>query len=308
MYYAKLKTYLDKTILKKKERTFLEDINPTLILGRLFGNVFVTFEGDLILKTLLIPLPFHLAYIFFCGYNYKDVINLFLTFSMYNRASDYLVFLILIVGTILRPIDIFLKRNQHRDILTNIEKLNQSLGISKQPHYVIDFSLLTLIITLIFRNILFGVGLSSVEVTKPTVGSYFIFMTSFNACNVNGYINRVINTEIKKQFKVMNGKILTYQQDGRLAQVRDAITQFIKLIRLTERFNDVCLLPMLIFLSLHGSLSIWTLHCAILCIMLQLPNYKSTVLLAILRLVINFVEMVDVIQSWDSIREEVRIF
>ncbi|KAK9695806.1 hypothetical protein QE152_g32334 [Popillia japonica] len=300
-----MKRILKKTIFRKKEKTFLESLHLLLSLGRIFGNVLITFDDDSILKPIMIALPLQIIYLIYC-INYLDLINLFKTSTKFERISDYIFLIILASGILLKPIYYFLKREQHKRILHDINNLNRYLYVKeKRADFVIDFRVIFIITLLILTDVMIVTVFKNLQMVNDTKGSYFIILSSLNSNRLGEYINQCVIGEITKQFKMLNEKIVDCQQD--MSEAVKAVEARAKLLRISEKFNDICTFPQLIVLSLFVTMGVWELHSGFLFIINKLSHYRYRILFLFIRMFIVLTSVAVIIRTWCSITKEVNV-
>ncbi|KAK9687714.1 hypothetical protein QE152_g36057 [Popillia japonica] len=294
-----MKQFLADTIFKKTQKTFLNSLKTTLILGRILGNVMFTFDDSPKIKSILIASPFQIFYVI-AWLNYLDLANLFQTSSKYERGSDNIILGMLIGGTILRPVYYYLKRNQHKQILLDIHKLNDILRRNERMDYVIDYNLLRYIAAILV-NIGFLKVFNLLEITELKTGNGYIFLAGLISIFNNDLTNRLISAEIRNQFEIFNEVIVTFQGD--YGDIR--LENHIKLVRLSKRFNRICMLPQLLSLGFYGMLIIWELHSGFLFITLELPHYQYRIMFLLARIAFLLAAYVLIVETKTSVRNEV---
>ncbi|GJQ80794.1 hypothetical protein Trydic_g9385 [Trypoxylus dichotomus] len=287
--YLGLDKLLRRSLLRRKQKTFLEQVYPSLTFSRIFGNVLFTFDDESVLMAILISSPFMIIYVICCT-DYFNIMNMFKTITKYEQASDNMFFIVAIAGTFIRPIYFFLKRKEHKQIFLDVHHFNCTLGKEYQTYYMIDFILLRNVVAITVTNASFVIASNAFQLLDPIIINYFMFLMSYNANSANDLLHHFVGLEITKQFKTLNQNIVTIPLvEGTIKTTMEIVRYRMKLVRLATKFNELCTVPLLITLSLQCTLSIWALHSAFVMIVFKLPHYEFLVLLICLRMAFNVV-------------------
>ncbi|GJQ88709.1 hypothetical protein Trydic_g22048, partial [Trypoxylus dichotomus] len=253
---------------------------------------------------ILISSPFMIIYVICCT-DYFNIMYMFKTVTKYEQASDELFFIVAIVGTFIRPIHFFIKRKQHKQIFLDVHHFNCILGKEYQTDYMVDFTLIRNVISIIIANTSFVLISRAFQFLNPTIINYFMFLMSYNANSVNELLQYRVGLEINKQFKTLNQNIATMPLlDGTVKNPREIVRSRTKLLKLSKKFNELYTLPLLITIAFQSALSIRSLYSAFVMIVFKLPHHKILLLLISIRVTVNMVYVVVMFKMWTSIPEE----
>lgn len=305
----RLKRFLTKTIFTKKEKTFLEDIKPLIFLGKIYGTVLFASDDESIFGTGMKILPLLILYIICCYFS-LITLDTHKNISVLQHKFSMILLFLTIGGTIMKFIYFFLRRQEHKNLILKIHQLNRLLGYEKRPSPSLKWPVFKIISHILSRDITFYITFKKVQVNFMNIPNMLVLGWSFNACILNEFITRFIGQELLNQFRILNQKILIISETvGTICGDVESILELIRfrkiLSKLSLKFNEFCILPLLVTLALQGCLSVWMLYNCFLHVVLQTPGYVFVILMMVMRTALTTMYTLAIIGGWTAIQKEV---
>lgn len=227
---------LKNILFKKRNKTFLEQINSTLILGNLFGCIFFSVKQESIYPNLILCLPIEILFSLSALqqiYHFNE--------QIYNttgilRALDLLHLALMIGSAIIQPFYLIIRRNQHKQILLRMQELNKLMGLETKEYYRINYDFIcsvTLISTLQISFLIVTYAVMH-EKMKSILGRVAFKFLSFTCVCLNNYIIYLLRKEHQHQYSDINKGIVKLASEINPVQIRNAIKTARKLVKIYQ--------------------------------------------------------------------------
>lgn len=299
---------LRNRLLKKRPKTFLQQIKTSLVLGNIFGCISFSIE-ETSAWNIVLSLPIQVLYIA-CILNFIKFLNV----ASYNNTkvlytSDLLYLIITSGFTLIQPFYYLINRRQHRKLYLRIQHINNLLNLEEKMYFEINFHFILFLFFLMGMNT--GFLIMVYEATDiRNFGHYVTRCLVYTVFCVNEYIQYIILKEIRNQYIVINMRIKQIE-DTKTETIRNLIDVSDKVANSTLNVNSFLNFSVLSNIGCNVFTLIWM--CDFLFVSLsklfngEVINQRLA-FISFIRIVTTLVYIQLKIRNWVHILNEVRVF
>lgn len=305
---------------KTAPKTFLEQINSTLILGKLFGCIFFSIKEEPLYINVIFHLPILVLYT-------SSTIYYALTYNeqSYNRTKILYTFELLQTSVrnitlIVDTVYLLYKRKQHRKIILNMQELNKLLGTEKKQYPLINYAFLRSIACLLIMELcLFTAALNAIaDKIKGSSGGHVSNYLGITMILLKIYTIWLLLEENKQQYSILNGQILNLPRSITRWNIKEKIGHLSKLIKLYRTLTKFSMSLNEFFARIISVeiiqmfiLIIWTLDglfVSLSCFVNGIgSDFNSMVAVILSRVIFGILYLQYNIRKWINIADEVSI-
>lgn len=202
---------LSEFLFGKEKKTFLEDIEGVLKIGKIFGCTFFGFTEKWKAGNFVYAIPLYTVYVWCiptAGEFYK---NTFFNKTMVLFFTELIYFIANITVTLSRPFYYLLARKRYKNLLWELNKLFFNLRNGYRLRYKRDFKLFHFYLILLIKMIIYILQRLYTVVGTLSVETQIIFLGGMFFCSADDFVDYSILKHIRRVFRLINEEIERYE-------------------------------------------------------------------------------------------------
>ncbi|KAK9745708.1 hypothetical protein QE152_g6695 [Popillia japonica] len=232
---------LKEVVLKRVQKTFLEQIRTILILGNIFGCIFFSVEDRPVHFNIILALPVQILHAGLIYYRLRNNIDERDTVTNVLETSKLLYLVILATSAIFKPVYYLIRRSKYRMLVLKMQEHNKLVGHEKKSYYRINYVLIGLM-GLIINLISFALVLNRIALSEKNANG-FLECGALIITTMSGYLNDVIIFLLLKekrwQYTVVNQKFIEITHEIKSGIIKTSAKHLSELTAIYHRMGNV---------------------------------------------------------------------